>query len=445
MKGKKKDGQTVSNVLSEITSSSAPIFVNYNQQHNLVVVRTSDRKALEEIEKLVAQLDRPTPQVLLEMKILEVTLDDNFRSIFDHAGLLGPQTFGLVGPAVPINPLAFNGATTPAGTVAQNVAGLGNFQLEGGQFIYQFLNQSIQSRIQLLATENRINLLGTPLILASNNRPARVFVGNETVLTTGVQTDVVTGGLGQAVTAIQPVTEVRNVGLTLAIVPKINADRTVTLQISQDNSTVQPDGASIPVPTANGGVTDFPIDTVNTANLISTVVAKDGLTIAVGGLIRNQVVSNIQKVPLLGDLRFVGFFFRRQQQQVRKVELILLITPYIMVMPGEAETVSWDRLQKLSFHPFKKYGDQGLDVYFENDVTPDYCRPPLLCPSWKMPEWLEPLRVPPQSQPPALTPPQSGPPVDLQHFGNSPLPVGTPPRQPEPRPQLPSPASTPPS
>jgi general secretion pathway protein D len=202
-----------------------------------------------------------------------------------------------------------------------------------------------------------VNVLATPLLLASNNRPARLFVGEERVLTTGVSTDVTTPSDGATTTTIDPETEVRDIGNSLLITPKINADRTVTLFLVHDSSHVSPDSATIPVATADGGVVPFPIDTVNTANLQATVVAKDGMTLAVGGLIRIELTDHEQKVPVLGDIPILRFFFRKKVTDRSKAELILLITPRVLFTPTEADAVTRERVKALSSHPYPDEGD----------------------------------------------------------------------------------------
>ena len=345
-------GRVSTGTLGELTSDEPPIFVSYVQQHNLLIVRTSDETAVEEIAKLIDEIDRPTPQVLLEMKILEVTLDDNFRSIFDFdytdSGGTPNAGFGA------------NATLTGANSI-QNVLGVGNFPLEGGQLLYQFLDNNIRARIQFLAEDNRINVVGTPMIMASNNRIARIFVGEERVLTTDI--NVITNqNQTNTLQAFDPVTEVRDIGNTLIIQPKINADRTVTLTIIQESSTPIEDGATIPVSGTNG-TDEVPVDTVNTATLQATVVAKDKLTTAVGGLIRTTVASRVQKVPWLGDLKYVGRAFRRETRQRLKTELVLLITPRILETGMEAEATTSERLAVLSNHPYVQEGDSSLEKY----------------------------------------------------------------------------------
>lgn len=344
------EGQTGTGVASElvreITQREPPIYVTINRQHNLVIVRTSDADAMKAIERLVLEIDRPTPEVLLEMKILQVRIDDNYRSIFDlqfASGTQGPTAANQVNQ----NPFLQNAATA-----AQNVLGTVNAPIQGGTLVYQFLNDHIRARIELLEQNNRLDTVATPLLLASNNRPARIFVGEERVLTTGVSTAVVTPGTGAVTTAIQPTTEVRDIGTTLILVPKINADRTVTLFLSQDSSSVNPASANIPVPAAGGGVTSFPVDTVNTANIQGTVVAKDGLTVAIGGLIQETVSTSVQQVPVLGRLPVVGQLFRREVDVNTKTELVLLITPHVIMTPAEGEYKTHWRIKELSDHPY---------------------------------------------------------------------------------------------
>ncbi|MEC9094725.1 MAG: hypothetical protein VX438_18595 [Planctomycetota bacterium] len=348
-----QDGTVTTTDVSEAAQKEQTIFVTLNRSHNLVMVRTGDKDAMEAIEKLINEIDRPTPQVLLEMKIIEVSLDDDFRSIFDIQFNNGPQ-----GPSV-ANQNLNNPFLSDATTAAKNIAGLGNFPAEGGTFVYQFLNDNIRARIELLQTNNRIDTLATPLLLASNNRPARIFVGEERVLVRSVNSTVIAPGLGNATTGISPVTEITDIGTSLFIVPKINADRTVTLIVNQNNSTVNVGAANIPVAGQNGVVTNFPIDTVNTSNISGTVVAKDGLSVAIGGLIRENTTDAVQRVPILGDLPWIGAPFRRTVQSTTKSELVLLITPHVITTPIEGLERSADRIKQLS----------------ENGMTDDYLSP----------------------------------------------------------------------
>ena len=336
-------GEVAASDVSRNSQREQTIYVTLNRSHNLVIVRTGDQDAMAAIEQLINEIDRPTPQVLLEMKIVEITLDDSYRSIFDFQfvdGVQGPTA----GDQTVRNPFL-----QTAATAAENVMGVGNFPVEGGTFVYQFLNDNIRARMELLQTNGNIETVATPLLLASNNRSARIFVGEESLLVRSVSSNVTIGGLGNGeFTSVTPITELVDVGTNLYIVPKINADRTVTLVINQDNSTVNKDGASIPVTGPNGSVTSFPVDTIDTASVSGTVVAKDGLTVAIGGLIRETTIDNVQKVPGLGDLPLVGAAFRKTIQEKKKTELVLLVTPHVITTPLEGQQRSLERVNALS-------------------------------------------------------------------------------------------------
>lgn len=354
--------------LKGFKQSEQPIYITLNREHNLMLVRTSDLIAMKDISTLVKDMDRPTPQVLLEMKILSLEIGDRYRQSFDldyvpdSQRVFGPPTNQNKSPIFDVAPTNVTTTETSGGTTAtttgvitsgfRNVLGLGNFALEGGTFVYQFMNDKIRARIQLLQEDNKVNTLSSPILLATNNKPARVFVGTEQVITTGF--DAVAGatnGIVVGAPAIIPVTEIRNIGNTLQLMPKINADGTVTLLIQQDSSTLLRGSSSIPVPIGNS-VVNFNVDSVQTSNIQGTVVAKDGLTIAIGGLIDHSVSDTEQKVPFLGDVPLLGELFKRKTSNKSKRELILLVTPHIVTAPSKGEDVTLDAVGAVSEQEF---------------------------------------------------------------------------------------------
>ncbi len=340
--------------LQQVTGREPDIYITVNRQHNLLIARTSDPEAMLDIETLILEVDRPIPQVLLEMKILELNLGDTFRSAFDYELVNGPDTLGTPSTQI-LNPLSPGSAQ-----VARNVTALGRFPLEDNRFVYQFLNDRVRARIQLMAGENRIQELATPMILAANNQTARIFIGEERVLTTGVNTSLVTPGNGATTATVEPQTEVRDIGNTVEILPRINEDKTVTLTITQDSSSVATGAAIIPVAAGAGNVQGFNVDTVNTARIQGTIIATNNLTIAIGGLIRQRQSENRQKVPLLGDLPVLGSIFRRDVRENTKTELVLLITPRVMSTPADGQSVTEERLKALSSHRYHDLGEAAI-------------------------------------------------------------------------------------
>ncbi len=335
--------------------NQVPIFVAVNREHNQIFVRTADRQALEEIRRIVRDSDRPTPQVLLEMKVMSVALEDGFRSAFDFS-YTGVNP--LAGPAdgQPANPLQPSDGEGP-----ERLLGIVNPQLvAGSSFVFQAMNDNIRVRLELLQREGRINVLATPLLLASNNRPARIFIGEQTVLTTGFETQETAGGGGNntVITTPVPETEVVEVGNTLTILPSINADRTVFMRLIQESSRVQPDGGRIPV-VVGDRLEEAPIDTIDKSTIEGTAMAKDGLTVVIGGMITESRADGVRKVPVLGDIPLLGQVFRDVARDGEKSELVLLITPHVFTTPEEAEAISRQRVDDLVASP------NQVDVYLD--------------------------------------------------------------------------------
>jgi general secretion pathway protein D len=324
----------------------ASIYVTINRLHNLLFVRTSDKRALEEIARVIKTSDRPIPQVLLEMKVLEVQLTDANVSAFDLSYIAGDQTSGPDDGHVP-NPL-----NTTASTVGSALLGLGNFSVQAGNtFVFQLLNDHIRARLQALEQDDNVKTLATPMLLSSNNKPARIFIGEQLVLTTGYKnTGSVSGSNNTVYTTPTPVTDVVDVGNTLTILPSINADRSVVMRLIHENSSPSVGGGRITV-VAGGKTHEVPIDTVDKSTMEGTVLAKDGYTVAVGGMMRTSQTDNESKVPLLGDIPLLGSAFKQTKKSTSKTELVLLITPHVLSPGAESEKVSKKRLKSLMSQP----------------------------------------------------------------------------------------------
>ena len=203
----------------------ATIYVSVIRRNNQVVVRTGDRRTMEQISQLITQLDVPTPTVMLEIKVLRVTLGNGFESAFEYfAGNdenAGSFSDGALLPAFP------NGSTVSR--LLGN--GLGVSGRIPGSLNFQVVDENFQFRMQLLESKGRLTALATPLILTANNEVSRIFVGDTLPFTTGFEPATVVGGLANnTVVAATPSTEDRDVGQSLLITPNINANRTVTLR-----------------------------------------------------------------------------------------------------------------------------------------------------------------------------------------------------------------------
>lgn len=349
----------------------ATIFVTTIRRNNQVVVRTGDTNTMEQIAQLVAQLDVATPTVLLEVKVLRVELADGLNSAFEYfagdsdvAGAFSDGNQFAVPPAVP-----FPGGSAVSRALGENLGLSGTIP---GSLTFQVIDDDFRFRMQLLESKNRVTALATPLILTANNEVSRIFVGDTLPFTVGFTPGQIVGGVvagaGGAV-APTPITELRDVGQSLLITPNINADRTVTLRIVEENSERIVGGASIPVPSTDGTtVTAVNVDTVRRRSVTGTVVAEDGMAVALGGLIEEEVTDTRDQIPVLGDIPKIGFLFRRQATGRQRSELILMIRPYIFNTPAEGAMRSQCLVGEHSLHPNGPDPQGTMNTYLPCEV-----------------------------------------------------------------------------
>ena len=215
---------------------------------------------------------------------------------------------------------------------------------------YQFVNKNFRTRIQLLESKNKVTTLATPMIITANNEVSRLFIGEDRPIVQNISSQTTAT---QGVITSTPNTQFQfvPVGTTLLFTPNINSDHTVTIRLLQVNSSIEPGAATIPLVTGNGNVQQQAVDVVSTQTVSGTVVAKDDLELAVGGLIQDSVTDQRAQVPLLGKIPGLGFFFRRQQAGRSKSELIVVIRPHIISTPAESQAISEKLLGELSIHP----------------------------------------------------------------------------------------------
>lgn len=344
----------------------ASIFVTVIQRNNQIIVRTGDRQTMEQIESLIQRLDVPTPTVLLEVKIMRIELEDGFESAFDYQSSDGGSVAGGFSGGDVLPPLSdsITGEARKAASLA-----LGGTGLNAGALAYQFVDESFRVRMQLLESKNRVTVLSAPLIMTANNEVSRIFVGDTLPFTVGFTSPQIVAGVNTNNTvAGAPITELRDVGQSLLITPNINADRSVTLRIVEENSRRLENGAFIPVPNTNGQIINQPVDTVQRQTVSGTIVAQDGLAVVLGGLIEETVADQRDQVPVLGKVPGLGFFFRRQDSGRRRSELVIMVRPYVFNTPAEAASLSQQWMCETSLHPNAPDGAGTMNTFMPHEV-----------------------------------------------------------------------------
>jgi general secretion pathway protein D len=284
------------------------ITITPDKSTNSLVVTAipEDYQALVEVIK---KLDIPRRQVYVEAAVIEITLEKTqelgveWRSTSDFTTdsqvVFGGQNFGVINELAR-DPFALSGLAIGL------VSGTITF---GGQ---QFLN--IGALIHAIQRENDINVLSTPHLLTTDNQEAEIVVASNIPFVTATsQTTVST------LTSI----ERKDVGITLRFTPQVSEGDKVTLKIFEEISAVQPTVAAGLNPQLVG-----PTTSKRTAK--TTVVVDSKQTVIIGGLFRDDVDSNEQKIPCLGDIPLLGKLFGRTVDNSRKTNLVIFLTPHIV-------------------------------------------------------------------------------------------------------------------
>lgn len=329
------DTNRLDSVRTQSATAGANIFVTLSRRNNILIVRTSDSRVMDEIRALVKRLDVPTPMVLMEVKVLELSIDDDYEASFTYSFNRGTHTIG------------------------HNGSGDDNIladMLQGGQnafsptFAFKAVSDNITAQIRLLQKDGKIKTLATPTLLVANNEVARIFAGKQYPLVSGWRqgdTVVSDSGIVQGSTTVEITKE--DVGTMLLITPNINADKTVTLRIMQENSEVSPNKVLIPVNGSSGESKE--IEYVESRSLAGTFVANDGMTIMAGGLVKETAGETYWRTPVLGSLPLIGWLFRGTEKIKERTELIVLIKPHVILTPLEGGRISDDLLKSISEHP----------------------------------------------------------------------------------------------
>lgn len=299
------DANEVKAALAGITDK-----ISVDRGGNRLIVVTSPR-IISEIESIVAVLDRPAQQVMLEARIIEVSTDDA-RNLGIDWDLLNRQGFVFVEG----NYSSIEGGDGETGQLEN----LQMFPNTPGTFdILKFKNFSRVARVfrfflDALVRDGNARVLANPKLTTLNGKEATMLVGQRIpFVTTGA---VFAGGGASQVQQVQK----EEVGVKLSITPLINADGYITTVISPEVSSVTG---------FKGEQADLPV--VATRQATTTVRLKDGGSVIIGGLLSEERTETVVKVPLLGDIPGLGKLFQHTTITATKKDLVIEVTPRILV------------------------------------------------------------------------------------------------------------------
>ena len=321
---------------ASVTAAAQPStggFIQADPATNSLVI-TAPEPLYKQVRALIDQLDTRRAQVYIESMIVEVSPSDAADFGFQWQGLVGQSgdTTGLIGGT------NFGGAGRPSIIDINTSAAQGQVNLGAGLNIglLRAINGvvSLAAIARMLQTQSETNIVSTPNLITLDNEEAKIVVGENVPFITGQFTNT---GTGATTNPFQTI-ERKDVGITLRIRPQIGEGGTVRMTIFQEQSSVKETTAA---GTTNAG------PSTTKRSIEGTVVVDDGQILVLGGLIEDRYVTSKSKVPLLGDIPFLGALFRSESRERKRTNLMVFLRPIVMRDADSANRFSLDRYEQI--------------------------------------------------------------------------------------------------
>jgi general secretion pathway protein D len=372
------------------------------------------------VQQMLEKLDVLPPQVHIRAIIAEVTLSRDtslgfqWQSIGRTWGTFGGDTFsghigtnlGVKAPTVSVDK-GVRTVTAPSGFFAT---------LTGSEF---------EAVINALTTDSRARILSAPSIFTSNNQRATVDISQQIPIPTG--TFQTTTGAGTISTSIG----YRSVGIVLDVTPRVTQGDVVQMKVS----------VSADEPGAEVIVADLSYPSINQRLAEATVSVKNGYTVVLGGLMREQIRHSASRIPLLGDLPLIGQLFSQTKSSREKSELLLFLTPYVVRSPAELAEISERERNRLPEVPKSLRGPLSGTAERQEYLFPEVA-PAAPVPEAPQPEVEQPSAPAAGEQQPTLpTPEGQAPQAPASELKSPPADQGPPPAEVVPPPAAQQPPS----
>ena len=276
-----------------------------------LIIAEGSPGAIDQVKELLAELDRPLDQVMIDVKVVDIS--DTGRK---QLGVIWGSDQGAAGNAITLFSEGVTGQTINRGPFDQST-GAASVRLDpltavqATDFVPIGLQSfarsplALQAQIQFLVSKNEAKVLAAPRVATRSGRDALIHIGDKFPI---VYFDPRAGQF-----QVQYV----DIGIKLDVKPEIKSDGYVIVDLRPEVSTL--------VDLVNNQYPRTAVRTVNTSMRV-----KDGSTIVIGGLINEQDLQTVTKVPLLGDLPVIGSFFRNTNVTKSRNEVVMMLTPSIM-------------------------------------------------------------------------------------------------------------------
>ncbi|EOW9471333.1 pilus (MSHA type) biogenesis protein MshL [Vibrio cholerae] len=306
--------------VAQLLGGSGGQTVIANPQAGVLTLRAYPDEIRQVNEFLGISQQRMHRQVILEAKILEVTLSDGYQQ-----GINWSKAFSSNGASYNIGSgtITQDSSGNPITSALPGLDAIGS--LLGGQSNVVISSGSFDAVISFMATQGDLNVLSSPRVTASNNQKAVIKVGTDEYYVTDLSSVVGTGDNAQASPDIT-LTPFFS-GISLDVTPQIDDQGNVLLhvhpaviEVEQQTKIITYNSQEITLPLARSSIRESD----------SVIRAKDGDVVVIGGLMKTNTIERVSKVPFLGDVPGLGNLFRNISNQTQKTELVILLKPTVV-------------------------------------------------------------------------------------------------------------------
>ncbi|MBU3912106.1 MAG: type IV pilus secretin PilQ [Candidatus Omnitrophica bacterium] len=296
--------------------------IKYDNRANLVIV-TDIATNIYKIRQVIDKLDRRTQQVNIEAKIIEATLDKddklgiNWTTLITATGSARPTTAPFHAGNYGLHMYPNADTSAPAGT------SIGVFPSGGGTVFPLALPSNftlgtldftqLQAVLQILKSKTNTKIISNPRITTLDNKEANIVVAT-TFSIPIYERNASTGNI--EITGY----EEKELGVTLAVTPQVNPEGYIVVKLEPEVSAF----LSWDTFSTSGGTIQAP--RFSTRRASTEVMVKDGETIVIGGLIKENTIDTVVKVPILGDIPLLGLIFKRKEKSVDTTDLLFFVT-----------------------------------------------------------------------------------------------------------------------
>ena len=325
-------GGAATQATSPVAESAQPStggFIQADPSTNSLIITASEGQ-YRQLRAVIDQLDGRRAQIYIEAMIVKVDAEKAASLGVQWAGGAGSKT--LVGAGANFTGFGKIPALTDVLSSAANnaVPALNGFNVALARRLSDG-SISLGALATFLQTEAGGNILSSPNLVTLDNEEAKIVVGENVPFVTGSYTN--TGANSGSVNPFQTV-ERKDVGLTLRVRPQVGEGGSVRLTIFQEDASVKSATASA----ANG-------PTTSKSSIETSVVVDDGEVLVLGGLMKDEYTDGQSKVPLLGDIPYLGNLFKSQERGRKKTNLMVFLRPIVMRNQDAANALTLDRYE----------------------------------------------------------------------------------------------------